>query len=219
MKKIIIFIGPPGSGKGTQAKQLAQKYGYAHISTGDLLRELTQHDNSGNDTDVDEARAIMKQGGLVSDNLIYKLVFSRADKELATKNGIVFDGAVRSEQQARDFEELYFKPRKLLSEVVVVDIALADEDSLYRLTHRKVCPSCGAIFPASATESRCPQDGHDLSVRSDDNIEVVKNRLMKQGNVALLPIRRYYQERGVLKTVDGSRTVQDVEKAIVEAIQ
>src|SRR4051812_19361761 len=97
MKKIIIFIGPPGSGKGTQAKKIAEKYGYGHISTGDLLRSLAQSPS----VEPDEAKAMeaMKKGALVPDWLIYRLAFKAAENYLHASQGVVLDGAIRTVPQ------------------------------------------------------------------------------------------------------------------------
>lgn len=211
MKKIIIFIGPPGSGKGTQAKRIVEKYGYGHISTGDLLRSF----QTKKDLAVDEQAALsaMKFGGLVPDWLIYRLAFTAAKESLDAGKGIVFDGAIRNLEQAQEYEK-FFEKEHLANQVVVVDITLSDEESLYRLTTRQVCVVCGAIIPASEKIIQCPKCGGVLTVRADDDEVVVKNRIKVQGNDALAGIRAFYQNLGILKIVDGAQTIARVESAI-----
>ncbi|MSU75557.1 MAG: nucleoside monophosphate kinase [Candidatus Magasanikbacteria bacterium] len=217
MKKIIIFIGPPGSGKGTQAKRLAQKYGYGHISTGDLLREL----QSGLELEEDEAEALreMKRGKMVPDWLIYRLAFKAAEKNLNSGQGIIFDGAVRSTPQAKMYQE-FFAGKGLANGLAVVEIALSDEEAAMRLASRRVCKACGEIVSIFAKHyESCPLCGEVLSIRPDDSEEAIQERLRGQGNAALVAIREYYQKLGLLKIVDGNQAVEEVEKQVEEAIQ
>src|SRR5262245_26888427 len=143
MQKIIIMMGPPGSGKGTQAKRIAEKYGYRHLSTGDLLRQLAEKGN----LNADEQKAIdaMKAGELVPNDLIYKLVFKEIEQLLGKGQGVVLDGAIRTLEQARDFQS-FFEEKNLVSELIVIYITLSDEGAFQRLTRRRVCGSCGAII-------------------------------------------------------------------------
>jgi adenylate kinase len=213
MKKIIIMMGPPGSGKGTQAKKIAQKYDYLHLSTGDLLRALANK----TDLNADEAEALeqIKVGTLVSDDLIFKLVFGKIEDEVNSGRGVVLDGAIRTLNQAKEYQN-FFTEKNWLDEILVLEIALSDEESLNRLASRRVCSSCGEIIPASAhlVGSACPKCEGELMVREDDDIEIVKQRIVKQGNKAMEPIIKFYKELGILKTADGSQAIENVEKEI-----
>jgi len=214
MKKVIIFIGPPGSGKGTQAKRIAAKYNYGHISTGDLLRAL-QNDPA---VDLREKKALedMKSGKLVADWLIYSLAFRAADKFLSEGQGIVFDGAIRTAEQAKKYQD-YFAQKNLLNEVIAVEISLTDKESFNRLTKRRICENCGEIIPWSKENSQpavCPKCGGKLIARVDDSETVVKKRIIEQGNAALAPIREYYRALGLLKIIDGGKSIAEVEKKI-----
>lgn len=206
-------MGPPGSGKGTQAKKIAQKYDYLHLSTGDLLRALANK----TDLNFDEAEALeqIKVGTLVSDDLIFKLVFGKIEDEINSGRGVVLDGAIRTLNQAKEYQN-FFAKKNWLSEILVLEIALSDEESLNRLASRRVCSNCGEIIPASAhlVGSACSKCAGELVVREDDDVEIVKQRIVKQGNKAMEPIINFYKELGILKTVDGSQAIENVEKEI-----
>jgi len=214
MKKIIILIGPPGSGKGTQAKKIADKYSYGHISTGDLLRTLV----ANNSADEEEKQALeeMKKGGLVPSWLIYRLAFRDIDKYINKSQGVVLDGAIRSVEQADKYQN-HFKDKDLLGEVLTIEVALTDEDSFNRLSNRRVCKDCGEIIPwLKSTKDliNCPKRKGKLITRKDDNEQVVKERIAKQGNIALEPIAQFYKDLNVYKKVDGSLSIDEVEVEI-----
>lgn len=215
MKKIIIMIGPPGSGKGTQAKKIAAKYNYRHISTGDLLRALAQKRNL--DAVEQEAMQQMKSGNLVADELVYRLVFNKIEDELNRGKGVVLDGAIRSLEQARGFHN-FFKEKHFTKEVLALEISLSDQDSFDRLTKRRVCANCGEIIPWLPSTKKlkaCPKCGGQLQTRQDDDAKVIKERIIKQGNKATAPIIKFYKKLGVLKIVDGNQSIENVGKEIV----
>ncbi len=211
-------MGVPGSGKGTQAKKIAQKYNYGHISTGDLLRALDADANG--DLEDKQKLAEMKSGKLVSDELIYKLAFKEMDKYLDAGKGVVLDGAIRNIEQAKKYQE-YFVNKNLQDEVVVLEIKLSDETSFNRLTKRKLCKSCGYIIPYSQENEKkitCEKCGGELYVRSDDNPETARKRVVEQGNSAIGPILDFYRALGTLVSVDGEPSIVDVEKEIEEKL-
>lgn len=182
------MIGPPGSGKGTQAKKIAEKYNYHHLSTGDLLRALAQ--KAELNSVEKEAVAQMKSGQLVSDSLIYQLAFGEIEKDLAIGKDVVLDGAIRNLEQAQGFQK-FFEEKNLANEVLALEIALNDEDSLERLTKR-----------------------HGIENRQDDQPMIIKERIAKQGNLVLSPIVNFYKDLGVLVKIDGNQTIEAVEKDI-----
>lgn len=211
-------MGVPGSGKGTQAKKIAEKYGYGHISTGDLLRALDADANG--DQEDKKKLAEMKSGKLVSDELIYKLAFKEMDKYLDADKGVVLDGAIRNIEQAKKYQE-YFVNKNLQDEVVVLEIKLSDETSFNRLTKRKLCKSCGYIIPYSPENEKktiCEKCGGELYVRSDDNPETARKRVAEQGNSAIGPILDFYRALGALVSVDGEPLIEEVEKEIEEKL-
>lgn len=220
MKKIIIFIGPPGSGKGTQAKRIVQKYGYGHISTGDLLRAVAANPGSV-DSDLKKDLAAMKSGGLVSDKLVFSLSTTAIEASLENGHGVVLDGVTRTVDQAKYFQN-YFTNKGYGTEIIVIDIELCEAESVRRLTTRRVCEKCGAAFIANQdnTPVACPHCGNAKIVsRADDSIEIVKKRLIVQGNPALDPIREYYRGLKILKTIDGTKSIPEVEAFIDQTLK
>jgi adenylate kinase len=189
MKKIIILLGVPGSGKGTQAKQISELYGYIHLSTGDLLRALDADPDA--DT-ADKAKlAEMKAGKLVSNDLIYKLAFKKIESALANGQGVVLDGAIRSVDQAEAYEA-FFAEHDLSDNVIAIEIAIPDEEIMRRLEARV---ASGAS-------------------RADDTPEVMQKRIAEQGNTVLQPIAHYYDKLGVLARVDGRKSIPEVRNDI-----
>ncbi|KKW17620.1 MAG: Adenylate kinase [Candidatus Magasanikbacteria bacterium GW2011_GWA2_50_22] len=214
MKKILIFLGPPGSGKGTQAKKIAEKYNYGHISTGDLLRALQTKKKLTTEEKI--ALEQMKQGQLADDEIIYSLVFKEIDRYLKNGQGVVLDGTIRKVSQAQKFQE-YFTAKKMADEALAVEIALPDEESFIRLAGRRVCSRCGEIIPATAGANAffvCPKCGGELVTRADDDRAVVEKRVREQGNVPLKPIKEFYKALGALKSVDGRQTIQKVDEDV-----
>ncbi|HBU07151.1 MAG TPA: adenylate kinase [Candidatus Magasanikbacteria bacterium] len=219
MKKVIILMGVPGSGKGTQARKLVGRYDLAHISTGDLLRALDKDPNA--DPTDKQKLDDMKAGKLVADDLIYKLAFSAMDKNLDSGRGVLLDGAIRNVEQAKKYQE-YFTNKRLENEILVIEIALSDKTSFNRLTRRKICPDCGYILPYSLENEAkfdCPECRGKLIIREDDNPESAKKRIIEQGNTAIRPILDYYQDLGVLKTVDGEIDIDKVDKEIEKILK
>ncbi len=189
MKKIIILLGVPGSGKGTQAKQISELYGYVHLSTGDLLRAL---DVDPDADPLDKAKlAEMKAGKLVSNDLIYKLAFQKIESALGNNQGVVLDGAIRSVDQAEAYQA-FFAEHDLSDNVIAIEIAIPDEEIMRRLEARV---SSGAS-------------------RADDTPEVMQKRIAEQGNTVLQPIAHYYDKLGVLARVDGRKSIPEVRNDI-----
>lgn len=219
MKKILIFIGPPGSGKGTQAKLLANKFQYKHISTGDLFRALAT-DNNASEKEK-QALEDMKSGRLVSDWLVFNLAFKEIKKNLLAGVGVVLDGAIRNIEQAQEFQK-FFAENNWENEVQVIEVSLTDEDAFNRLTKRRICAKCGEIIPyLSATKDLlvCPKCSGELVFRQDDNEEIIKKRIEDQGNASLYPILDYYKNLNILESIDGNQTIQFVEKQIEDIVK
>lgn len=219
MKKIIILIGPPACGKGTQAKKIAANHNYIHISTGELLRKMATDQNLGEKEKV--ALEEMKKGKLVPDWLIYDLAFKMIEKCLDEGKGVVLDGVIRSLKQAEKFQQ-YFKENKLINELQAVEITLTDQESLERSTKRRICKECKEIIPwlpATYEIKNCPKCSGELEIRSDDSPEIIKKRIVEQGNVVLKPILEYYKNAGFLKSIDGMKDIEGVWKDLQQLIK
>ncbi len=210
----LVFLGPPGSGKGTQAVRLAKNKGIVHLSTGDLLREAVK-----NGTELGKkADGYMKAGDLVPDSLIVGLI---EDKIAAgdLKRGFILDGFPRTVPQAESLKEMLQKNEITLEKAVL--IAVGDNEIVQRLSGRWFCPTCQATYnyPAKVpkNEGVCDQDGVKLQRRPDDKEEVVRNRLevyKKQTQ----PIEDFYRNESILTEVKGEQTPDDVFKAILEVV-
>ena len=210
----IIMLGAPGAGKGTQAKKIAAKYGIPHISTGDIFRA-----NIKNGTELGKkAKTYMDQGLLVPDELTCDLVVDRIQQDDA-KNGYVLDGFPRTIPQAECLTEAL---KKLGSGIdYAIDVDVPDENIVNRMSGRRACLKCGAtyhiVYAAPKTENVCDTCGETLVLRDDDKPETVSKRL-KVYHEQTQPLIDYYTEQGVLKTVDGNRSLDEVFQAIVEIL-
>jgi adenylate kinase len=209
LKRALIFLGPPGAGKGTQAKQIAQSCGVPHLSTGDMLREAVSRG-----TELGRlAKPIMERGDLVPDDLVMKLVEERLSRPDCAR-GFVFDGFPRTLAQAgrldRILENRGFGP-------LVVDFAVAEPELLRRLSGRWMCSVGGEIYNVfDAPPKRpgiCDVDGGRLVQRADDRPEVVKERLVAYEHQTK-PLTDYYRQLGVLEVVDGGAKVEEVHRAV-----
>lgn len=213
-------MGPPGSGKGTQAELLAADLGYEHLSTGKMLRALVK--KLSHDPAERAEAAKIEHGELVADELIYKLVFKEIKKQMAAGHGLLLDGAIRTASQARGFGD-FFTAEKLWPEVQVVWIALTDKQALERITKRLICQKCGHTVPGAgkAKLAPCPECGGKMERRSDDDPQVAKRRLAEQGTKAHQPILNYFRKRNraLVKSVRGNQSVKEVNQALIRVLE
>ena len=206
----IIMLGAPGAGKGTQASRIAEKYQIPHVSTGDIFRA-----NIKNGTDLGkEAKKYMDQGQLVPDELTVRILLDRVAQD-DCKNGYVLDGFPRTIPQA---EVLDAELSKLGTKVdYAVNVEVPDENIIGRMSGRRACLKCGATyhleFLRPKTEGICDNCGSELVIRDDDKPETVKKRLTVYHDQTQ-PLIDYYTEKGVLKTVDGTVSPEQVFQAI-----
>ncbi|MEG1525265.1 MAG: adenylate kinase [Clostridia bacterium] len=197
----LIFLGPPGAGKGTQAARIAVKCGIAHISTGDMLRaEIREGTELGK-----QAKAIIDQGELVGDAIIIGMVKKRIAMQ-DCKNGFLFDGFPRTVAQADALADITDIDR-------VVNMAVPAERLIDRISGRRMCPDCGAAYHMSTYTSESCTCGGKLYQRDDDTAETVANRL-RVYEQQTQPLIDYYAGRGLLATVDGDGAIDDVTAAI-----
>ena len=210
----IIMLGAPGAGKGTQAKQIADKYGVPHISTGDIFRA-----NIKNGTELGKkAKEYMDQGLLVPDELTCDLVMDRIQQE-DCKNGFILDGFPRTIPQAEALDAALGKINEKMDYAIDVDVP--DENIVNRMSGRRACLNCGATYHLISippkVEGICDRCGSEIVLREDDKPETVQKRL-KVYHEQTQPLIEYYSGKGVLKEVDGTQPMDDVFAAIVKIL-
>ena len=210
----IIMLGAPGAGKGTQAKKIAEKYGIPHISTGDIFRA-----NIKNGTELGKkAKTYMDQGALVPDELTCDLVMDRIQQD-ECKNGFVLDGFPRTIPQAEALDAALKKISQTMDYAIDVDVP--DENIVKRMGGRRACLKCGATYhvvhAAPKVEGVCDTCGEKLVLRDDDKPETVQKRLEIYHDQTH-PLIEYYEKKGVLHTVDGTQTMEDVFKNITDIL-
>lgn len=210
-----MLLGAPGAGKGTQAAKLVQTYGLAHISTGDILRAAVAAGTPLGMT----AKSYMDKGELVPDLVVIGLVKARL-QEPDTQKGFILDGFPRTVAQADALDRELEALGKQLDAVVSIEV---DRQSLIdRLTARRTCKQCGAIFNVIAQPETasgvCPSCGGELFQRDDDTVETVSNRLAVYER-STAPLIDYYTAKGLLKRIDGNRPVDDVFKQIQDVVE
>jgi adenylate kinase len=215
--KFIILMGPPGSGKGTQAKLLQQKFGLNYISTGDMIRDIIQHP----DTDpalAQEVKGLYDQGKLQSDEIIINLV--RDILKLHTNvQGLLFDGFPRTAAQAVGLEKL--REDFNLPEPVMISIDISETEVVRRLSLRKYCPKDHTTYhpdSASYRTDKCELCGTKLERRSDDDPVVIKQRYA-QYSERLDQLIEWYGSRGQLIRVNGEPEVSIVSKDILDKLE
>jgi adenylate kinase len=200
---VVVLIGPPGAGKGTQARMLSAKYGIPQISTGDILRAIARTDTSL----AREVRETQAAGGLVSDEIMAQLVAERVARP-DCRGGYILDGYPRTTAQAEALEGIVGAGRPFALAIVV-----PTEEIVGRLTARRTCPVCGEIYnvrfnPPRVAET-CDCDGATLARRSDDTEEAALKRIEAYEHETK-PVLSYYAERARLTTVDGSADPESV---------
>lgn len=210
----IIMLGAPGAGKGTQAKQIADKYQIPHISTGDIFRT-----NIKEGTELGtKAKTYMDQGLLVPDELVVELVADRIAKD-DCKNGFVLDGFPRTIPQAEALDEALAKMGEKMDYAVDVDVP--DENIISRMGGRRACVNCGATYHIvnipTKVEGICDKCGKEVILRDDDKPETVQKRLQVY-HEQTQPLIDYYKNQGILKSVDGTRPMDTVFADIIQIL-
>src|SRR2546423_1147654 len=213
----VVLLGPPGAGKGTQAKRIAEHYGIPQISTGDILRA-----NVAAGTELGkQAKAIMDRGELVPDALVQDMVAARI-KEPDCARGYILDGFPRTLAQAQWLDKFLQNQRDAQLPPVVVDIQVSYNELLGRLTGRRTCPTCGRIYNVHLSPPKvdelCDVDGSKLVTRKDDQEAVIAERL-KAYERQTAPLTGYYQSQGRLRVLDGSRAIDEVTAQAFQALE
>ena len=214
--KNIMFIAPPAAGKGTQAELVVEKYHIPHISTGDILREISKEDTEiGN-----YVKETLASGKLVKDEITYQLIEDRLSKD-DCKNGFIIDGFPRNLDQAFEYDKILEKLGYEVGNVILINI---DKKTLEkRITGRRLCEKCNAIYninyenSSPKEESVCDVSGGKLYQSSDDNLEAFETRYaMYQEKTE--PIIDHYRKQNVLVEVDGNDTVENIFEKVDEII-
>lgn len=211
----IILLGPPGAGKGTQARILMDERGLVQLSTGDMLRAAVA---AGTEVGR-QADAVMKAGGLVSDDIVIGVVDERLDAD-DVKAGVIFDGFPRTTPQAKALDDLLADKGMTLD--AVVNIVVDDEAMIGRISGRFTCGNCGEGYhdddKRPAKEGVCDKCGStDFKRRKDDNAETVRARLVEY-HAETAPLIEYYKKAGKVRDVDGMAAIGDVTGAVKAAL-
>jgi adenylate kinase len=211
----LLIVGPPGAGKGTQAKFLASHFSIPHISTGDIFRA-----NIAAGTPLGlKAKAILDSGELVPDEITIGIVRERLGEDDA-EGGFLLDGFPRTEPQAEALDELLAELGTPLD--AVLELQVDDEEIVHRLSGRRICATCGHVwhveFEPPEVEGVCDLDGGTLYQRDDDKPETVRNRLRVYADQTA-PLIDYYTERGLLTSVRGSGAVEDIRRGLINAVE
>jgi len=214
----LIFLGPPGSGKGTQSEFICKDFRIVQLSTGDLLR---YHRKNGTELGK-KAQEFMDKGELVPDDLIIEIIRNELKKK-EYSNGFLLDGFPRTITQAEALDKLLAELNLHLDAVLVLNVPT--EELITRLTARRTCPICGKtyhlIYNPPKVDGKCDLDGGELYQRSDDNEETVRNRL-EVYEKQTKPLIDYYQSKGLAYFIDGIGKIEDIYsrlKAILDSIK
>lgn len=211
----IIFVGPPGAGKGTQAQVISKTFNIPHISTGEMLRgEMESGSELGN-----KVKDIINSGKLVDDSVMNQIVRERLSRP-DTKNGFILDGFPRTLNQAKALDQILSSIGKKLDHVFYVDVP--ENVIVERLSARRMCPKCGRnynmITDPPKEDEMCDDCHVPLVTRDDDKPETVKKRYKVYLELTQ-PVIDYYRMKNLLFTVDGTLSVRKIEKILIEMIK
>ena len=212
---LLVFLGPPGSGKGTQSAFLEERYGLKQLSTGDMLRE-----EIANATELGKSvKSLIEGGKLVPDDIIVSMIESRIDA--VTANGIILDGFPRNQSQAESLDKMLSKKKLDISSVL--ELQVDDNLLIDRIVNRFSCKKCGANYnkkfnPVKNPDGSCDNCGaNDFYYRPDDNVETVKSRL-KVYHEETSVLVSYYKSQEKLVSIDGMKSTEDVSKDIFSVL-
>lgn len=212
---VLILLGPPGAGKGTQARMLEEKFGLVQLSTGDLLRAAVA---AGTDAGK-AAKAVMEAGGLVSDDIVLAILKDRMN-DPDTQSGVILDGFPRTTGQAKALDDLLAESGQKIDAAVSLEVE--DDAMVERVSGRYTCASCGEgyhdTFKRPQVDGVCDKcGGTEMKRRADDNADTVRSRLDAY-HAQTAPLIGYYDERGVLKRVDAMADIGVVADALGDIV-
>ena len=202
----LLIVGAPGAGKGTMSELIIKNFGVTHISTGDILRQAIK-----DQTPVGKlAEGYIKKGELVPDDVIHNLIVDRLQQD-DIKNGFLFDGYPRTLAQAIDLTEILKNLNKKID--AVINLNIADEELVKRVTGRRLCPSCGEIYniysKAPKVENTCDKCGATLTQRKDDNEQSLKVRL-SEFHQQTQPVIEYYKKMNLVHDIDATIGIDNI---------
>lgn len=210
----LILLGPPGTGKGTQAKIIADQLGLAHVATGDMFRQAVQQQTKLGQ----EAKSYMERGDLVPDALTISMLLERIGQPDA-QEGVLFDGFPRTLEQARALDAALASEQKQVD--AAIHVSASDEEIIRRLSGRWLCGKCGEIYHEESRRPKepgtCDACGSELRQRDDDRPEVVRKRLERQRPPAAM--LDYFREQGKLHDVDGEQEMAAVTRDLLATIE
>ena len=211
----LIFLGPPGAGKGTQAKLVAEQFGIPQISTGDILRQAVKDGTPLGQ----EAQAYMERGDLVPDAVVIGIIEERLSQP-DCQAGYILDGFPRTEVQANALAETLGKRGGSIDHVVNIEVS--DEELIHRLTGRRTCKECqepyNVTFNPPQREGVCDKCGGELIQRKDDDEETIRARLGVYREQTA-PLVAYYEKQGLLRTVTGAGAIQEIFDAVCGVVE
>ena len=209
----LIFLGPPGAGKGTQAKRLIERFRIPQLATGDILRKAVADGTSLGR----QAKALMDAGKLVPDEIVNGIVDEALASKVAEK-GFLLDGFPRTVPQAQALDDMLQKRGRKIDHVILLEVPA--EVLVERLSGRETCPKCQTPYGKDSPPKQpgiCDKDGAKLIVRPDDEPDRVRQRMLEYNSKTAM-LTGYYKQRGVVRAIDGVGTVDEVEKRIVSAL-
>ncbi|TYB92345.1 MAG: adenylate kinase [Kosmotoga sp.] len=211
----IVLLGPPGAGKGTQAKRISNRFGIPHISTGDMLREaISSKSELGK-----KVATIVEKGDLVTDELMIQLVRDRISKDDASE-GFILDGFPRTTVQAESLRNMLKEKEDKIDCAIFIDVS--EEIVVERISSRRVCPNCGKVYNLLSLKPEndcvCDECGSELIQRDDDKPETVRDRYEVYINNTKEVIE-FYRSQGKLKTFDGAKEIDDLTKSIISYLE
>jgi adenylate kinase len=211
----LLIIGAPGAGKGTMSELILEKYHLVHVSTGDMLRAAVK---AGTPVGL-KAQEYMNKGALVPDEVIHDIIVERLSQD-DMEAGFLFDGYPRTGNQAEDLDSILKQIGKKID--CVINLNIADEELIKRITGRRLCPTCGEIyniyFKPTQKEGICDKCGAELIQRKDDNLESLEVRLSEY-HKNTQPVIEYYEKAGIVRHVDASKGVDEVFADIKAALE
>ena len=221
MKNVFIFLGPPGSGKGTQTSRLATELNFPHIDTGSLLRQNIKEQTPYGI----EAKKYMDKGALVPIEIVQDIIFERLKKDDA-KNGYILDGYPRSVEQAVALDKIHEKLKEYWNDdgakVTAIYFDVPMEKLVERLVNRRSCPQCGEIYnlinKKPIKDGYCDKCNVELVQRSDDNEETARLRF-ETYNKETKPLLDFYGNRNMLKTIDADRKIEEVWVELLKVVK